>query len=118
MNTLAETLIVLLVALNGYASLVLVRSPYYDARQKLLQLAIIWLIPVIGALLVWALARPDAPTKPRRYDIGDIVGSDLGGYSFDDSSRDTGGHHHSSGMFDGGFGGGFDGGGGDGGGGD
>lgn len=33
------------------------RSLYYSVRQKLAQCMIIWLLPVIGATVIWAFLR-------------------------------------------------------------
>lgn len=49
MTTLLTALIVLAMAFNVYATVVLRRSPRHDRRQKRLQLGLIWLLPVIGA---------------------------------------------------------------------
>jgi len=63
---------ILLVSLVGIAayqfwvSIQLARAPQYTGRQKGLQAVIIWMLPVIGAILVqsmlWAEGRP--PYKP------------------------------------------------------
>jgi uncharacterized membrane protein YgcG len=77
-------------ALNAKATLVLSRSPYYGAKQKLFQLVLVWLLPIVGAVLVWSLATD---TKSQRFttDLQDRGGFDDGHMRFDDSSFDGGG---------------------------
>lgn len=50
-------LTILLVGLNSAATYSLVRSQCYDRRQKLFQALLVWFVPIVGALLVWSLAR-------------------------------------------------------------
>ena len=72
---------ILLLALNIKATLVLVRSPRYNLLQKWLQCALIWFIPIIGALLVLSLAK-DEPTERVTTDLTDSIGLD--GYKIPD----------------------------------
>ena len=46
------TLLVLLIAYQAYATLLVMKSDHFDDRQKLRQVIFIWLIPVLGAVLV------------------------------------------------------------------
>ena len=87
---------VALIVFNVLASIVLFATPRYDKSQKRLQLAIIWLLPAVGAILVWSLARDTASPRTtidfRNYngiDDGDIR---LDSYSSSDGSiGDSGG---------------------------
>ena len=75
--TLLILIAFIVLILDIKASLLLNRSSYYDANQKILQLALIWLVPVVGALLVWALT---ANTPKRRFTnaLKDAAGNDDG----------------------------------------
>jgi hypothetical protein len=42
-----------------WVSLKLFRAPQYEPRQKWLQLALIWLIPAIGAVVVHSMLRSE-----------------------------------------------------------
>lgn len=68
-------LVLLLVALNSYATYALVHSLRYDRRQKLLQFLLVWFVPIVGALLVWSLAR-DKHTGRVTTDLTDRAGLD------------------------------------------
>jgi hypothetical protein len=43
--------------MDGYATLILVRSNNYDSKQKILQFLLLIFFPIIGALLVWHLDK-------------------------------------------------------------
>ncbi len=80
------TLMLLAILLNGLniaATYVLVRSQRYDRHQKLFQAALIWLVPVVGSLLVWSLAR-DKSTSPITTDLADRAG--LNGHKIPDGA--------------------------------
>ena len=53
----AIALIGLLVAVNFAVSYRVLRSSAYGVGQKVAQVAIVWLLPIIGLLLVWAFLR-------------------------------------------------------------
>lgn len=80
----------IVLALDIKATLLLNRSVYYDANQKMLQLALIWLVPFFGAILVWSLT---ANTPKRRFttDLRDQAGNDDGWIRHDTSASDIGG---------------------------
>lgn len=105
MTKLFFVLVALAVVLNAYATLVLVRSPRYDLRQKWYQLGIVWLLPLAGAILVWSLAH-DARYLWTTTNLGGSSGLDDGDVRLNNYSSGEGGYD----------GGGGDGGGGDGGG--
>jgi hypothetical protein len=46
----------------------LLRSPIYEPRQKWAQLALIWLIPLLGAIVVYTMMRVEGqpPPKPEK----------------------------------------------------
>ena len=61
------------VVLNLVASACSMRSFAYDASQKMLQLALVWTVPFVGAILVlsvWAYDRKFAVHDPDRLDEG------------------------------------------------
>lgn len=49
-------LALLLLALNLKASFILSRAACYERRQKVIQYFLVWLVPIAGGILVWALA--------------------------------------------------------------
>jgi hypothetical protein len=49
----------LLVIVNVIVTVTVFRSESYDLRQKLLQALVIWLVPIIGAALLWYTVRED-----------------------------------------------------------
>ena len=47
--------------LGARASMRVWRSDYYDMSQKRIQIALLWLVPALGLVLVWAcLEKPQA----------------------------------------------------------
>ena len=73
----------LLLGLNMRASIKCVNSPYSDLKQKIFQLAFVWFIPVVGALMVLILSQAmdvnpnykthDAdPASPEKISFGSV----------------------------------------------
>ncbi len=89
MDSMLILLGILLLGLNCKATHVLVTSPRYDFKQKFFQLALVWLLPVVGALLVWSLAK-DAQAYPTTTDLTDREGLD--GYKIPDGVGEGIGH--------------------------
>ena len=61
----AIVVLVVLAALllaNVWATRVVLRGPYSERRQKVVQCSAVWLLPVFGAILIFALHRE--PEKP------------------------------------------------------
>lgn len=104
MNSLFFLLIALAGALNAYATVVLVRSPRYDRRQKWRQGGLIWLLPVIGAILVWSLAH-DAKAPLFSGGFGSSTGLGDGVVGADGCSSSDAGGGDGCGGGDGGGGG-------------
>lgn len=80
----------IVLALNIKATLLLNGSSHYDANQKVLQLALIWLVPVLGATLVWTLIA-NSPKRRVTTDLRDHAGNDDGRIRHDSSASDIGG---------------------------
>jgi ABC-type nickel/cobalt efflux system permease component RcnA len=60
-------LVAVWLAMNAWATLVVMRDPYAERHQKAFQLAAVWLVPIFGLILVFALHRkPEAPTGTYR----------------------------------------------------
>jgi hypothetical protein len=76
-----ETALGVLALLNLYVT---VRLLFYDgasAKRKVVQLVIIWLVPVVGALLVYSLIVVRPAVRREFYEPGDGppgMGSDVG----------------------------------------
>lgn len=69
MDMSSSTLIVLIgvpLIINLLVSILVVRSPFYSLGQKLTQCAIVWLIPLFGAIGIWAFLRAQYDWK--KYD--------------------------------------------------
>jgi hypothetical protein len=61
------------VALDLVAAVCLMQSAIYSGSQKTLQLALIWMVPLVGAILVlgvWSHDRKSSSRDPARYDEG------------------------------------------------
>ena len=86
------------VVLNLIASACSMRSFAYDASQKMLQLALVWTIPVVGAILVlgvWAYDRKFIEHYHDRLDEGPWlpgIGPDKDRDHRGDTLEDDGGH--------------------------
>jgi hypothetical protein len=66
-------LLTVAIVLNLIATVCLMRSAVYSTSQKRLQLALVWAVPLVGAILVlsvWAHDRKSASRDPVRYDEG------------------------------------------------
>ena len=53
----ALTVLAALVLANALATRVVLRDPYSEQRQKIAQCCAVWLVPVIGAIVIFALHR-------------------------------------------------------------
>lgn len=51
-NLVFATATAILVGANAVASYAVCRSYFYDSRQKMVQIALVWLLPIFGLLLV------------------------------------------------------------------
>ena len=51
------------VAFQGWLNIQVFKSDLYDRRQKILQTQLIWLLPVLGASLVFTMLRDDLPSN-------------------------------------------------------
>lgn len=79
-GVLVAVIVALAAAYQGYVSRRVYRSGYYTGNQRVLQLAIIWLIPVVGAVIChFVVSEADstrAAARGARIDSEDY-GSDL-----------------------------------------
>jgi hypothetical protein len=74
-TTIAVSILLLTAAvvLNLVATVCVMRSTIYSTMQKTLQLALVWVIPFVGAIFVlsvWAHDRISASRDAVRYDEG------------------------------------------------
>ena len=85
----------LLVIVNGVVTIAVYRSESYEPKQKLCQLFVIWLVPIMGSVFLWYVMREDSRSDVRS---GDGYPVDCGG----DSGYDGGGSSCGSGCDSGG----------------
>jgi len=78
------------VVLNVKATYVLVRSSSYSQKQKLIQLSLVWGLPIVGAILVLFLATETTGPKITT-DLQDRAGYDDGQMRPDHATFDGGG---------------------------
>jgi hypothetical protein len=64
----ALSAIFLVIALQLWVSIYVARSTLYERRQKQLQIALVWLLPVIGAVIVCSMMKAEGrpPYKPEK----------------------------------------------------
>ena len=73
LNWTVAVFLTLVVILNLVATVCLMPSAAYSRSQKTLQLVLIWLLPLVGAILVigvWAHDRKSASRDPVRHHEG------------------------------------------------
>ncbi len=58
----------LVLLLNAFASVVVLRVPVFSPSQRLLQIALIWLVPIIGAVICATFAYSLGPASPGTMD--------------------------------------------------
>ena len=87
MNTAIDIVILALLLGNLVVTIGLVRSPAYTGEQKILQCLLVWLIPLVGALLAWSVLREER--QKWRADNPHPDGEDASGLT-----RDHSGHSH------------------------
>jgi hypothetical protein len=56
-TAIALSVIAALVVVNGVATWIVLREPYSEPQQKVFQCLAVWLVPVLGAILIFALHR-------------------------------------------------------------
>ncbi len=59
-----------LIGLNGWATWRVFRSDYFEPSQKRLQVVLIWLVPLIMALLAIGVTRKNPEKTPGNYQEG------------------------------------------------
>ncbi|MDB5973712.1 MAG: hypothetical protein JWR07_472 [Nevskia sp.] len=83
---------VFLLVINTLATAGVAFSRIYDTQQKLLQIVLIWVIPVIGAVVCWNILREERRSwHPPGADSG-LVDA---GNSYSASGNYDHGHNHS-----------------------
>jgi hypothetical protein len=89
-NIVLLILLAIILSLNVRATWVAVHATCYDKKQKLFQLALVWLVPVLGAILVWSLAAGSSGERITT-DLTDRFGNDDGNIRLDNYSSEGGG---------------------------
>lgn len=69
-------LLVLIVLVNVYVTIVVLRSELYERPQKLLQCTFIWLVPLLGAGLAYAIVRQRPEKGAESYPTESELASD------------------------------------------
>lgn len=72
-------------------------SPAYETRQKLLQAAVIWLLPGVGAAACWYMLREEKHSYRRASGGGEDYGPDVGNAAGLDFGSNDGHHYGDSG---------------------
>jgi hypothetical protein len=75
---LALLIVAAIVSLNIAATVAVMRDDYSERPQKLMQLALTWLIPMSGAILVLAVHRKAEPPSGIYRRADEQVGDDFG----------------------------------------
>ncbi len=76
-TVLILTLISCVFVANGYVSYRVVRSHFYERPQKIMQVVLIWLLPIIGGLAAWVFCKLDMPARRSEHlSSDDQTGSD------------------------------------------
>ena len=88
-----------LVIANAWISWRVMRASVYELRQKLLQLALVWLVPVLGLVIVWLVLRSaehEAVTERLTTDLAsrsDSAGGPPEHFNAHADAADVGGGH-------------------------
>jgi hypothetical protein len=99
-----QVLIVLLFAvllgMNIVATVKVHASEFYEPHQKVMQYALIWMIPLVGAILCYGLARQDDGLHSGKYADNNSL-FDGGSFGIENANNDyiSGGHHGDSNHF-------------------
>ncbi len=90
-NTIGLLVLLALILINGAVSVAIARSGYYERKQLLAQVAIIWLLPAVGAIFIGVFLRTQRETStfnpralPERSETAAALG--LGDVPHDQSS--------------------------------
>ena len=55
---LPAVLVIIVLGMNIRATVLVVRDPISESQQRLMQLLLVWLLPILGAIVVFAVHRP------------------------------------------------------------
>ncbi|MDJ0908550.1 MAG: hypothetical protein QNI99_05130 [Woeseiaceae bacterium] len=77
-----KTLAITYIATSVLATLFLMRSPHFDRTQKVFQAAVVWVLPILGAVIISVFhsvvyrnmrtrLQPDRPNPNRKDHIAD-----------------------------------------------
>ena len=75
-STLVMIVVVAVFLLNALVCVFLLRRKDLDRFQKSAQIVIVWLVPVVGALVFWFISRAhDQPVAPQNRPFGGGAGT-------------------------------------------
>ena len=66
-----------ILAMNSWATLLIWRDVFSERRQRVVQLLMVWLLPILGSLIVFAVHR-SAEKPSRKYQEPPDPGDDFG----------------------------------------
>jgi hypothetical protein len=94
-QVLVAVLIAMLLGMNIVASIKVQVSKFYEPSQKAIQHLLIWLVPIVGAILCYGLARQSDGPHSGKY-AEDISLYDDGNVGIENADADYfgGGTHH------------------------
>ena len=55
---LPAALAIIVLGMNVKATVLVVRDPLSETQQRLMQLLLVWLLPILGAIVVFSVHRP------------------------------------------------------------
>jgi hypothetical protein len=76
---IALAALAILVVANAVATWIAMRNPHTERRQKLFQVLAVWLVPVFGAVLIFAIYRKPEKATGRYPESLDPRWDDLAG---------------------------------------
>ena len=79
--------VAILVCINSIATWNVIRSASTDKSQKIVQIALIWIIPLIGAVVIYSFHKSEAVAE----NSNKIPGEGVCGAKTNDSFGDSGG---------------------------
>jgi hypothetical protein len=87
----------MMVLLNIVATVFIVQSETATPRQKALQLIIVWVVPLVGAIIIIAVLKATGQERERSFDSGSSTTSWMPGMGPESDHSHRGGYGEGSG---------------------